>query len=97
MIAASPLLYQATGKLVWVNERLLADQRTNRLTKSWLNDNGELYVFLIGGILSAVSLIFTPNAASVGRYVLDLLTKLAAIWIICGLVLLKLYRSKGSR
>jgi hypothetical protein len=86
-------------KLVWVNERLLADERTNRLAKSWawLNDNGELYVFLIGGILSGVSLIFTPTAASVGGYILDLLTKLTVIWIICGLVWLKLYWSKESR
>jgi stage V sporulation protein G len=83
------------------NEELLADQRTNRLAKSWLNDNGELIVFLIGGILSGVSLIFTPYPSkaeyTVGRYIIDLLTKLAAIWIICGLVWLKLYWSKESR
>jgi hypothetical protein len=92
---------RADLKLVWVNEELLADQRTNRLTKSWLNDNGELIVFLIGGILSGLSLIFTPYPSkaedTVGRYILDLLTKLAAIWIICGLVWLKhCWRHKGD-
>jgi hypothetical protein len=94
---------RADLKLVWVNEELLADQRTNRLAKSraWLNDNGELIVFLIGGILSGVSLIFTPYPSkaeyTVGRHIIDLLIKLAAIWIICGLVWLKLYWSKESR
>jgi hypothetical protein len=94
---------RADLKLVWVNEELLADQRTNCLAKSraWLNDNGELIVFLIGGILSGVSLILTPYPSkieeTVGSYVIDLLTKLAAIWIICGLVWLKLYWSKESR
>jgi hypothetical protein len=88
-------------KLVWVNEKLLADQRTNRLAKSWPNDYDELIVFLIGGILSGVCLIFTPYPSkaeyAVARYIIDLLTKLAAIWIICGLVWLKLYWSKESR
>jgi hypothetical protein len=94
---------RAELKLVWVNEGFLADQRKNRLAKSraWLNDNGEPIVFVIGGILSGVSLIFTPYPTragdTVGGYVIDLLTKLAAIWIICGLVWLKFYGSKKSR
>jgi hypothetical protein len=60
---------------------------------------GKLIILWIGGILSAALLILNqaPDpirqqvSLSLGGYIVNLLTKLAAIWIICGLVWLTLY------
>jgi hypothetical protein len=66
---------------------------------------GQLIILWIGGILSAALLILdqAPDPiqqkahVTLGAHVVNLLAKLAAIWIICGLVWLTLYwRKKGD-
>jgi len=66
---------------------------------------GELIILWIGGILSVALLVLSqaPDpitqkvSLTLGGYIVDLIMKLAAIWIICGLVWLTLYRrDKGD-
>jgi hypothetical protein len=63
---------------------------------------GKLIILWIGGILSAALLVLDQAPGPIeqklyvtlGGHVVNLLAKLAAIWIICGLVWLTLYRRK---
>jgi hypothetical protein len=70
---------------------------------------GELIILWVGGLLSVALLIITVAPLSsradlglggepiIAGYVFNLVTKLLAIWIICGLVWLTLYkRDKGN-
>jgi len=66
---------------------------------------GELIILWIGGILSVALLVLSqaPDpitqevSLTLGGYIVDLMMKLAATWIICGLVWLTLYRrDKGN-
>jgi Na+/phosphate symporter len=63
---------------------------------------GELIILWVGGLLSValLTIMVVPTSRGViptdepivAGYVFNLLTKLLAIWIICGLVWLTLYR-----
>jgi hypothetical protein len=64
---------------------------------------GELTILWVGGLLSVALLIITiaPTSSSprtelyepiIAGYVFNVITKLLAIWIICGLLWLTLYR-----
>jgi hypothetical protein len=69
---------------------------------------GELVILWIGGLLSAALLIIVQAPLShnpridfdepmITGYIFNVVTKLLAIWIICGLVWLTLYRrNKGG-
>jgi len=68
---------------------------------------GELVILWVGGLLSVALLTVTvaPTSFSsrteldepiIAGYVFNVVTKLLAIWIICGLVWLTLYRRKKS-
>ena len=69
---------------------------------------GELIILWVGGLLSVALFAFVNAPLSwtprleidqpvIGGYFFNVLTKLAAIWIICGLVWLTLYRRKKRR
>ena len=65
---------------------------------------GELVILWVGGLLSAALLIIieaplhrgliAADEPIIAGYVFNVVTKLLAIWIICGLVWLTLYRRK---
>lgn len=66
---------------------------------------GELIILWAGALLSVALLILSEAPSpidqkvslSLGGYIVNLLARLAAIWIICGLVWLTLYRrDKGD-